>query len=97
MDAASGEAALRVRETFPIRIDLLVTDVVIPLLSGRQLADELKRLQPDMRVLYMSGYTDEEVLRYGVDTSQVAFFRKPSPMIALLQKVREVLNVPAAG
>ena len=59
------------------RFDLLLTDVVMPTMSGRELADILQALQPDMKVLYMSGYTDDAVVRHGVSEASMAFIQKP--------------------
>jgi CheY-like chemotaxis protein len=85
LEAANGEEALRLSEQHSGPIHLLATDVVMPGMSGRQLADVLTERWPALRVLYMSGHTDDAVLRHGV-----------SDPAALARKVREVLNAPAA-
>jgi CheY-like chemotaxis protein len=95
LDAEDGEQALRVVQTFGIPIRLLVTDVVMPGVGGRELADRLQALQPGLRVLYMSGYTDDEVVRRGVEADRVHFLPKPFSPHLLTQRVREVLDAPA--
>lgn len=73
-------------------IHLLVTDVVMPHMDGRSLAEALQSQDGKLRVLYTSGYTDDAIVRYGVQRADVAFLRKPYTLEALRTKVREVLD-----
>ena len=74
-------------------IDILVTDVVMPYFSGRGLAEIVRKLRPNIRVLYMSGYTDDAVLRYGVESGSSSFLQKPITPQSLARKVRETLDL----
>jgi PAS domain S-box-containing protein len=90
--ASNGSEALRAAQAHAGSIHLLVTDVVMPGISGRELAESLKLLRPEMRVLYMSGYTDDAILRHGVSQSVTAFLQKPFGPADLGRKVRDVLD-----
>jgi two-component system cell cycle sensor histidine kinase/response regulator CckA len=92
LEAANGGEALIACEKYKEKIHLLVTDVVMPGMSGRELSDRLLPLHPEMKVLYMSGYTDDTILRYGVLEGEINFVQKPFSVEALTQKVREVLE-----
>jgi two-component system, cell cycle sensor histidine kinase and response regulator CckA len=92
--AGSGDGALKRAGTYPGAIDLLLTDVVMPRLSGRELAERLARLRPGLRVIFMSGYTDDAVVRHGVLVPSTAFIQKPFGPESLLAKIREVLDRP---
>jgi two-component system, cell cycle sensor histidine kinase and response regulator CckA len=94
LSAANGREALRVAQGHARAIALLVTDVVMPLMAGRALAERMATIRPDMRVLYMSGYTDDAVLRHGVIQEGAAFLQKPFLPSALATRVREVLDAP---
>ncbi|MBN9120764.1 MAG: response regulator, partial [Planctomycetes bacterium] len=95
LDAENGEQALRAVQSFGIPIRLLVTDVVMPGIGGRELADRLKVAQPAVRVLYMSGYTDDESVRRGVEADRVHFLQKPFTPQVLTRRVRAVLDASA--
>lgn len=96
LEAASGEEALRLAASQEF-IDLLLTDVVMPRVSGRELAAQLTALRPQLKVLYMSGYTDDTIVRHGLLEHRLAFIQKPFSQEALVNKVREVLDGGEAG
>jgi CheY-like chemotaxis protein len=92
LDAADGAAALRLSAAHQAPIHLLVTDVVMPGMSGRELAGCLTALRPGLKVLYVSGYTDDANVRKGVAASGAAFLAKPITPGVLARKVRLVLD-----
>jgi len=92
LDAAGPVDARRESEHHKGAIQLLITDVVMPKGSGRELADQLVRRRPKMKVLYMSGYTDTAIVNSGLLQQEVAFLQKPFTPAALNAKVREVLE-----
>jgi two-component system cell cycle sensor histidine kinase/response regulator CckA len=92
--ATDSEDALRLCKTHPGTIELLLSDVVMPGLSGPKLATQLLALRPGMKVLFMSGYTDEAVVRHGALEAGAAFTQKPLTPDGLATKVREVLAAP---
>jgi PAS domain S-box-containing protein len=93
LEASNGDDALKICAGHKGKIDLLVTDVMMPRMSGRELADRLTALRPDLRVLYVSGYTDDAMLSSGSFPSGTAFLQKPFTLGSLLGKVREVLDL----
>jgi CheY-like chemotaxis protein len=93
--ARTGREALRIVADHRGPIDLIATDVVMPEMNGSQLVEKVLEARPDIRVLFMSGYTDDEVMRRGVIDGQTAFLQKPFTPDLLAHKIREVLDVPA--
>lgn len=92
-EAGDGHEALRLlQQNGRPPVDLLLTDVVMPQMSGKELADELQRRYPTAKVLFMSGYTDDAIVHHGVLEPGIAFLQKPFTGNMLLRKVREVLN-----
>jgi len=92
LEAPNGEAGLRMAESCTGRIDVLITDVVMPGISGRELATRLLPLRPEMRVLFLSGYTEDAILHQGGLNPGTAFLQKPFTLQHLARKVREVLR-----
>jgi len=92
ISAADGDEGLRLCQQFEGRIDLMITDVVMPRMSGRELAEYLKVLRPETEVLYMSGYTDDAIVRHGILEDDMPFIQKPFLPDALALKVRELLE-----
>jgi signal transduction histidine kinase len=93
--ARTGRDALRIVAEHKGTIDLIATDVVMPEMNGSQLVEKVLEARPDIRVLFMSGYTDDEVMRRGVIDGQTAFLQKPFTPDLLAHKVREVLDAPS--
>jgi CheY-like chemotaxis protein len=92
LEAGSGEEALRICAGHEGPIHLLLTDVGMPVMSGPEVAQRLARLRPKMRVLYMSGYSDDALIRRGMVEQGAAFLQKPFMPGTLAHKVREVLD-----
>jgi CheY-like chemotaxis protein/two-component sensor histidine kinase len=95
--ARTGREALRIVAEYNGTIDMIATDVVMPEMNGSQLVEKVLEARPGIRVLFMSGYTDDEVMRRGVIDGQTAFLQKPFTPDLLAHKVREVLDAPSRG
>ncbi len=93
IEAANGADAIQAAREYAGPIDLLLSDVVMPDLAGSDLADQIRHMRKELRVLYMSGYTDDAIVRKGVAAATDAFLQKPFTPVSLTQKVREVLDV----
>jgi two-component system cell cycle sensor histidine kinase/response regulator CckA len=95
--AQDGQEALRAAAGHGGRFDLLVTDVVMPKMGGGQLAEALRGLHPGLKVLFLSGYADDAVVRHGVLQRGAAFLQKPFTLAALARKVRETIDAVGAA
>lgn len=92
LSALDPRQALLICEAFPKKIHLLLTDVIMPTMSGKQLSKRIVALKPETKVLYMSGYTANELNPHGVLADDIKFLQKPFTVIELLKKIREALN-----
>jgi two-component system cell cycle sensor histidine kinase/response regulator CckA len=92
LEAQNGGESLLVSQGHAGSVQLLLTDVIMPRMNGRELAERLHLTRPNMRVLYVSGYSDDAMLPNGVLDDDTAFLAKPITPQALLRKVREVLD-----
>ena len=92
LEASRGEEALRISDEHAEPIHLLLTDIVMPQMSGRELANQLRSSRPDIKVVFVSGYADEDMMQYGPLPAGSAFLQKPFSLAALLEKTRSVLN-----
>jgi two-component system, cell cycle sensor histidine kinase and response regulator CckA len=97
LEAQDLRQALAYCEQSDLPIDLLLTDVVMPGASGRVVAEQVAALRRGIKVLFMSGYTNDAVLRHGVVGSGMAFLQKPLTSVALTRKIREVLDAEASA
>ena len=94
--AHQPSAALQLAEQHAGKIDLLITDVVMPGMNGRELAQKLMARQPNLRRLFMSGYTADVIAHHGILDPSVHFIQKPFSTSALAAKIREALSGPSA-
>jgi len=92
LEVLDGLEAITVASQHPDRIHLLLTDVVMPNCGGKVAAERIRRDRPDLRVLYMSGYTDNAIVHHGVLDTDTQFLPKPFPLDDLARRVREVLD-----
>ena len=92
LEADSGEAGLAAADAHKGKIDLVISDVVMPGMSGRDLVKNLSKTRPETRVLYLSGYTEDAIVSDGSIESGTAFLQKPFSLLSLSRKVREVLG-----
>jgi len=97
LEALGGEQALRIAKEHDGAIDLLLTDVVMPGLGGRELGEQFRALHPGTALLFMSGYTEDEVLLQGIRVAEVNYIAKPFTVAGLRDKVREVIERNGAG
>lgn len=95
VEAGSAEEALSIVLHQGVSPDLLLTDVVMPKISGREVAEQLRGCLPGLKVLFMSGYTDDVVVRHGVLHAEAHFIQKPFSLPDLARKVRDVLDAKA--
>jgi CheY-like chemotaxis protein len=91
IDAESGHTALELASMHAGPIDLLMTDVVMPGISGRELADRVVQVRPGIKVLFMSGYTDQAVVHHGILEDDAVLLQKPFTLATLASKLREIL------
>jgi CheY-like chemotaxis protein len=94
LTAGDGVDAITLCERLEGELDLLITDVVMPGMSGPAVAERLVAMRPGLKVLFVSGYTDDAVLRHGVREGSTPFLQKPFTLDRLLEKVREALKDP---
>jgi YesN/AraC family two-component response regulator len=92
LEAENGAEALEILAQTGNRVDLVLSDVVMPMVNGRELGERLAAERPGLRLLYMSGYTDEDIVRRGLLRPGVPFLQKPFMPVDLSRKVREVLD-----
>ena len=92
LEGTNGREAIQVAEAYIGPIHLLMSDVVMPHLGGRELAERIVLTRPECKVLFLSGYTDDAVIRHGVLEAEFAFLQKPYTPTLLAQRVRNVLD-----
>ena len=93
-EAPDGTSALGLLDADPFQIDLLLTDIVMPGMNGRQLADELANRQPTLKVLFITGYSRNAVVHQGRLDPGVSLLQKPLSQVMLAAKIRDILDKP---
>jgi CheY-like chemotaxis protein len=96
LEAADGEEAYRIVTGAPQAIDLILTDVMMPKMGGPELARRVGHVRPDLRVIFMSGYSEDPVVR-SIERASSLFLAKPFTAAALMEKVRRTLDLPWSG
>jgi CheY-like chemotaxis protein len=92
LEAANGEEALAIFEKQGAAVDLVLTDMVMPKMSGRELAERVLQIRPDAKVIFMSGYTDDVLIRTGALNPGMSFLQKPLRAATLIAKIRAALD-----
>jgi CheY-like chemotaxis protein len=93
LQAPDGKAAMKLVANYKDPIHIMVTDVVMPGMTGRELSEVFEEVRPEIKVLFVSGFTDDEILREGAMTRTFSFLQKPFSPVQLARKVREVLDL----
>ncbi len=96
MEAINGADGLRIAQKHEGKIDLVLTDVVMPVMGGRELADALHKTRPGTKILFTSGYTEEAIGHHGVLKPGMKFLQKPYLSASLARRVREALDSPVS-
>ena len=97
LEASGGPEALDMARAYEGKIDLLITDVVMPTMSGKELVSRLTAIQPGIKILYISGYTENAIVHHGILDADVAFLQKPFTVEGLARKVVEVIYTRQNG
>jgi CheY-like chemotaxis protein len=95
IEAENGHTALELASMHVGPIHLLLSDVVMPGISGRELAERVSQIRPGIKIVYMSGYTDQAVVHHGILENDAVLLQKPFTLMTLAAKLREILAVPA--
>ena len=97
LEASGGGDALLICEQYPLPIHVMLSDVVMPRMSGREVWERLSPMRPNMKILFMSGYTDDGIVHHGVLSSEFAFVQKPLMPSQLLAQLRLVIDKGRVG
>ena len=92
LEARGGVEAIEIVKNYSEKIDLLLTDVIMPNMNGKQLVEHLSRTDPNLKTLFMSGYSDEVIAKHGILDSNIAFLQKPFTLAQLTDKIQQVLD-----